>query len=67
MMWGGCWRGLRKTCQGRRHGVENDAAKAAARSGDFSGGLRKESDGLKKRERERERGRKRDKRGKING
>ena len=32
-------------------GMENNAAKAAARSGDISGGLRKESDGLRKRER----------------
>lgn len=50
-MWGGCRHGWRKTCQGQRHGVENDAAKAVARSGDISSGLRKESDGLRERER----------------
>ena len=42
MTWGGCRR--RKTWQGRKRGMESDAAKAVARSGDSSGGLSKESE-----------------------
>ena len=48
MTCGVCWRGWRKTCQGRCRGMENDMTKAAARGGDISGGLR-ERERVKKR------------------